>query len=53
LDDLYKQLQDFEKWKANVATFTNPDILLMLPEFNMDKHMPVEDDENLDKKEEW
>jgi hypothetical protein len=25
----------------------------ILPEFNMEKNMPVEDDENLIKKEEW
>ena len=25
----------------------------ILPEFNMEKNMPVEDDENLEKKEEW
>ena len=28
-------------------------VLNLLPEFNMDKNMPVEDDENLAKKEEW
>lgn len=28
-------------------------ILNLLPEFNMEKNMPVEDDDNLDKKEEW
>lgn len=28
-------------------------ILNVLPEFNMEKNMPVEDDENLAKKEEW
>jgi hypothetical protein len=31
----------------------NHSILNVLPEFNMDKNMPVEDDENLAKKEEW
>lgn len=25
----------------------------MLPEFNLEKNLPVEDDENLEKKEEW
>jgi hypothetical protein len=28
-------------------------ILSLLPEFSMEKNMPVEDDDNLDKKEEW
>jgi hypothetical protein len=35
--------------------FANSDYaeLKLLPEFNLDKNMPVEDDDNLDKKEEW
>jgi hypothetical protein len=53
LHDLNKQLEEYENWKLNVASFSNSDILSMLPDFNMEKNMPVEDDENLEKKEEW
>ncbi|CDW82182.1 UNKNOWN [Stylonychia lemnae] len=52
LNDFSRQLEDFERWKTTQATFNN-DIILVLPEFNMEKNMPVEDDENLAKKDEW
>jgi hypothetical protein len=39
----------------NVVNGQNQDfsVLNLLPEFNMEKNMPVEDDDNLVKKEEW
>ena len=40
---------------GNVGTHGGQEysVFSMLPEFNMDKNMPVEDDENLARKEEW
>jgi hypothetical protein len=53
-------VDEYEQWKvktANVYLYgPNADMVvlnLILPEFNMEKNMPVEDDENLEKKEEW
>jgi hypothetical protein len=38
----------------NTKDVTNGTISLCLPEFNLEKNMPVEDDDNLDKKgDEW
>jgi hypothetical protein len=58
--DFYKQIEEYEIWKQKTAGHylygPNSDLVLIsriLPEFNMEKNMPVEDDENLEKKEEW
>lgn len=58
--DFYKQVEEYEIWKQKTAGHylygPNADMVLVsliLPEFNMEKNMPVEDDENLEKKEEW
>ena len=46
------QLEEFEKWKQNLP-LNITDVLSILPEFNMERNMPVEDDDNLIKMEEW
>jgi hypothetical protein len=58
--DFYKQVEEYEHWKVNTANFylNGPQgdqivISQILPEFNMEKNMPVEDDENLAKQEDW
>jgi hypothetical protein len=67
LEDFNRQLEEYEQWRQqavasgaqkaifkavanNASDFT---ILNILPEFNMEKNMPVEDDDNLERKEEW
>jgi hypothetical protein len=52
VEDFYKQVEDYEQWKATTAAFSN-DILGILPEFTMEKNQPIEDDDNLEKKDEW
>jgi hypothetical protein len=56
IHDFYKQVEEYEHWKVNTANFylNGPQgdqivISQILPEFNMEKNMPVEDDENLAK----
>ena len=56
INDFYKQVEEYETWKTNTANFylNGPQgdqivISQILPEFNMEKNMPVEDDENLAK----
>ena len=58
--DFYKQVEEYETWKVNTANFylNGPQgdqivVSQILPEFNMEKNMPVEDDENLAKQEDW
>lgn len=60
ISDFYKQVEEYEVWKqktaGNYLYGPNADLVLIsmiLPEFNMEKNMPVEDDDNLEKKEEW
>jgi hypothetical protein len=68
IDDFNRQLEEYEHWRhqlvnsgaqraifkaAGLMPGSEFAILNILPEFNMEKNMPVEDDENLDKKEEW
>ncbi len=61
IHDFYKQIDEYEHWKSTTASLyintldvTNGTISLCLPEFNLEKNMPVEDDDNLDKKgDEW
>ena len=56
IQDFYKQVEEYETWKVNTANFylNGPQgdqivVSQILPEFNMEKNMPVEDDENLAK----
>ena len=62
IGDYYKQVDEYEQWKATTAQayFYNPAqvaeqviVSRVLPEFNMEKNMPVEDDDNLQRVEEW
>ena len=60
IHDFYKQVEEYEHWKTNTANFylNGPQgdqivVSQILPEFNMEKNMPVEDDENLAKQEDW
>jgi hypothetical protein len=53
-------VEEYETWKVNTANFylNGPQgdqivVSQILPEFNMEKNMPVEDDENLAKQEDW
>eukprot|EP00347_Sterkiella_histriomuscorum_P021471 403333864 len=52
IEEYYRQIQECEVWKTGQVSFYS-DALTVLPEFNMEKNMPVEDDENLDRQEEW
>ena len=52
INEMNKQLEEFEKWKQNLP-LNITDVLSILPEFNMERNMPVEDDDNLIKMEEW
>lgn len=58
--DFHKQVEECEAWKVNTAHHylygPNADLVvlsMLLPEFNLEKNQPVEDDENLVKREEW
>ena len=60
IHDFYKQVDEYETWKVKVANvyLNGPQadqivVSQILPEFNMEKNMPVEDDENLAKQEDW
>ena len=45
-------MEEYEQWKATIAAYSN-DMLAILPEFNMEKNIPVEDDEKIMRKDEW
>ena len=68
MEDFNRQLEEYEVWRSQAVTSgaqraifkaaglmagSEFAILNILPEFNMEKNMPVEDDNNLEKKEEW
>ena len=50
--DYRTETGDYEKWKGTTAMFSQ-NVQSILPEFNMNKNMTVEDDDNVDIKEEW
>ncbi|CDW79777.1 UNKNOWN [Stylonychia lemnae] len=53
LKDFIRNEEEFEEWKKSLHLKPSTDFISSLPDFNMEKSMPVEDDENLEKAEEW
>lgn len=53
MPDYYKQIVEFENWKAGLNE--NADFISTIPEFDMEKNSPIEDDGNLSKggKDDW
>eukprot|EP00347_Sterkiella_histriomuscorum_P013888 403362980 len=55
--DFYKYTEQYEKWRQSLHFQShmshNNEFINSIPDFNMEKSMPVEDDENLEKPEEW
>lgn len=46
-------MEEFEVWKSSSQIHFGCEVLSSLPEFNMEKSMPIEDDDILDKQDEW